>query len=93
MQTFLVERDLPGISMADLHMVTAAAVRHSAQMREAGDRIYFLGSTFLPQDGRCLCLFEAKDTSTVAALNAAARLPAIRIVPVMTLAMAPVQMG
>ncbi len=93
MQTFLVERDLAGISMADLHGVTAAAIRQSAFMREAGDRIYYLGSTFLAQDGRCLCLFEAKDSSVVAALNLAARLPAERILPAMTLAMPPVHVG
>ncbi|MGL4321276.1 MAG: nickel-binding protein [Paracoccaceae bacterium] len=86
MQTFLVERDLAGISMADLHMATAAALRHSAKMREAGDRIYYLGSTFLPEEGRCLCLFEAKNAEVVAALNSAARLQVSRILPAMTLA-------
>jgi hypothetical protein len=93
MQTFLVERDLTGISMADLHSVTAAALRHSAHLREAGDRIYYLGSTFLAAEGRCLCLFEAKDETVVVALNRAARLPAERIVPAMTLAMPPVHVG
>jgi hypothetical protein len=93
MQTFLVERDLAGISMADLHGVTAAALRHSAHMRAAGDRIYYLGSTFLAAEGRCLCLFEAKDETIVAALNTAARLPAARIVPALALAMPPVQVG
>lgn len=90
MKTYLVERDLAGINMADLHGVTAAALRHTANMRADGDRIYYLGSTFLPQDGRCLCLFEAKDATVVAALNAAACLPAARIVPALTLAMPPV---
>lgn len=63
MQTCLVERDLTGINMADLHGVTAAAMRHAANMRADGDRIYCLGSTFLPQEGRCLCLFEAKNAA------------------------------
>lgn len=65
MQTCLVERDLTGINMADLHGVTAAAMRHAANMRADGDRIYYLGSTFLPQEGRCLCLFEAKNAAVV----------------------------
>jgi hypothetical protein len=93
MQTFLVERDLSGISMADLHGVTAASSRHSALMRELGDRIYYLGSTFLPEAGRCFCLFEAKDQSVIAALNTAARLPAERIVLAMTLGRPPVGAG
>ncbi|MGL5011562.1 MAG: nickel-binding protein [Paracoccaceae bacterium] len=87
MRTFLVERDLEGINMADLHGLTAASLRHAALMREDGDRIYYLGSTFLPDDGRCLCLFEAKNADMVASLNRAAHLPAERIVPAMALAM------
>lgn len=90
MQTFLVDRELTGISMADLHGLTAACLRQSARMREAGDRIYYLGSTFLPAEGRCLCLFEAKDASVVTALNQTAGLPVQRIVPAMTLATAAV---
>lgn len=87
MRTFLVERDLAGINMADLHGLTATSMRHTALMREDGDRIYYLGSTFLPDEGRCLCLFEAKNADVVASLNRVAQLPAGRIVPAMALAM------
>jgi hypothetical protein len=93
MQTFLVERDLTGISMADLHGMTAASLRHAALMRHEGDRIYYLGSTFMPQQGLCLCLYEAKDRAVVAALNQLANLPSQRIMPAMTLAMPPVAIG
>lgn len=87
MQTFLVERDLTGISMADLHGVTAASLRHCAAMCAAGDRIYYLGSTFIPQDGRCFCLYQAKDATVIAALNQRANLPSDRIIPALALAM------
>jgi hypothetical protein len=55
-------------------------------MRADGDRIYYLGSTFLPDAGRCLCLYEAKTPDIVADLNRQAHLPADRIIPAMTLA-------
>ena len=93
MQTFLVERDLPGISMADLHGLRAAAIRHTAQMRDNGDRIYYLGSTFLPHEGRCLCMFEAKDADVVTALNQMANLPSERVVQALSLGMPVMALG
>jgi hypothetical protein len=89
LRTFLVERDLTGISMADLHGVAAAQQRHTALMRADGDRIYYLGSTFVPDEGRCQCLLEARDISVIAALNATANLPCTRIMQAVTLAMPP----
>lgn len=89
MKCFVVERDLAGTSLADLHGLAAASLRHTARMREAGDRVYYLGSTFLPKDGRCLCLFEAKDEAVITELNLQARLPAERILPAITLAQGP----
>jgi hypothetical protein len=47
----------------------------------------------MPQQGLCLCLYEAKDRAVVAALNQLANLPSQRIVPAMTLAMPPVAIG
>ena len=85
MQIFLVERDLTGISLADLTGTKAAAIRQAQQMDDEGDRVRYLGSTFVPEDGRCLCLFEAKSADIVRQLNYAARLPFERIVPVLEL--------
>jgi hypothetical protein len=85
MQTFLVERDLAGISLADLNRTKVMAMREALAMYEAGDRVSYLGSTFLPEDGRCLCLFSAKSAEVVRQLNAAAMLPYDRIVPALEL--------
>jgi hypothetical protein len=53
-------------------------------MVEEGDRIYFLGSTYLPVDGLCLCLFTAKNADVVANHSQIARLPVRRICDVVT---------
>lgn len=85
MKVFLVERDLAGISMADLVMTQMMAVRQAARMYEDGDRVRYVRSMFVPEDGRCLCLFEARDADVVERLNREGRLPFDRILPAMDL--------
>ncbi|MCU0905260.1 MAG: DUF4242 domain-containing protein [Tabrizicola sp.] len=86
MKTFLVERDVDGISAVDLHGLVAASLRQVARMREAGDLIHYRGTTFLPGDGLCLCLYQAKDETVLAAPSRDAGLPVRRIVPAIALA-------
>jgi Protein of unknown function (DUF4242) len=80
MKTFLVERDMAGFSLAVLHSAKSAAIRQALRMTQDGDRIEYLGSTFVPDDGRCLCLFRAKNAEVVSILNRNAGLPFERIV-------------
>jgi hypothetical protein len=86
MKTFLIERDLEGISMPDLHGLVAASQRQVARMRKEGDLVHYLGSTFLPAEGLCLCLYQAKDEAVLGDLNRGARLPVKRIVDAIALA-------
>jgi Protein of unknown function (DUF4242) len=86
MKTFLVERDVEGISATDLHLLVAASQRQVTRMRDDGDLVHYLGSTFLPGDGLCYCLYQAKDEAVLFSLNQAARLPVTRIVPAVALA-------
>jgi hypothetical protein len=90
MQTFLVERNLAGIDTAELYQMAAASYRGAAQLRSRGSKIFYLGSTFLPQDGRCFCLFEAGEVATVSRLSRDARLSVTRISPALTFAAPPV---
>jgi Protein of unknown function (DUF4242) len=86
MRTFLIERDVEGISMTDLHGLVAASQRQVKRLRDAGDLVHYLGSTFLPDEGRCFCLYQAKDAAVLVGLNTAARLPVKRIVDAIALA-------
>ena len=83
MQVFMVERDLSGTSISDLNKVKAAAIRQAEKMYDAGDRVRYIRSTYVPEDGRCLCLFEAKNIDVVTQLNRDALLPFERILVAM----------
>ena len=61
MKTFMVERSLKGISMDQLGAAQTAAIEKAGQMTKSGTPVNDLHSTFVPGDGRCLCMFQAKE--------------------------------
>ncbi len=85
MATYMVERDLKGIAMDDLAGAQKAAIATAEQMRQQGSDVRYLRSTFAPEDGRCMCLFDASSEADVKRLNEEAGLPYDRIVPAMDL--------
>lgn len=85
MSVFMVERDLKGIAMEDLAAAQKAAIGKAEKMRQGGTDIRYIRTTFAPEDGRCMCLFEAKSDSDVRRLNDEAGLPYSRVVPAMDL--------
>ena len=93
MKTFLVKRDIGDTSMIDVFGMSAASHRCAADMRNEGDRIYYLGSTYLPDEGLCLCLFEAKNAEVVADHSRAARLPVQQIVSAVAFGLQPVPLS
>ena len=90
MHSFLVERDLAGTDTASLYQMAAAMYRGSAQLRSTGAKIYYLGSTFRPEDDRCFCMFEARDAASVARLCRSAGQPFLRVSPALCFAAPPV---
>ena len=85
MSTFMVERDLSGISMDALSGAQKAAITKGEELSAEGTPIRYLRSTFAPEDGRCMCLSEADKSEDVKRLNDEAGLPYNRIVPAMDL--------
>lgn len=85
MTVYMVERELKGISMQDLGKAQEAAIATAASMRGAGDQITYIRSTFSPEDGRCMCLFDGEDQEQVKRLNDTAGLPYTRVVEAMDL--------
>lgn len=86
MTVWMVERNLKGISMEDLGGAQTAAIATAGKMSAEGAGIRYLRSTFAPEDGRCLCLFEAESADRVRELNDSAGLPYDRVVPALDLA-------
>lgn len=85
MPVYMVERNLSGISMEDLGGAQKAAIGKAQEMRQDGSDIRYIRSTFAPEDGRCMCLFEAGSELDVKRLNDEAGLPYNRVVPAMDL--------
>jgi hypothetical protein len=54
-------------------------------MSEDGIKISYLRSTFAPDDGRCMCLFEAESDAEVRRLNDDAGLPYSKVVSALDL--------
>lgn len=85
METFMVERSLKGISMDHLGAAQKAAISTAAEMTRRGTPISYVRTTFVPETGCCMCLFEADSEASVKALNEKANIPFDRIVPALDL--------
>jgi len=85
MSVFMVERDLKGITMENLGGAQKAAISMAQKMSAAGTDIKYIRSTFAPEDGRCMCLFDAASDTDVMQLNDAAGLPYSRVVAALDL--------
>lgn len=75
MSVYMVERNLKGISMEDLAAAQKTAIAKANEMSSEGTNVRYIRSTFAPNDGRCMCLFEASDKTAVQKLNDDAKLP------------------
>jgi len=85
MAVYMVERDLKGISNDQLAAAQKLAIQTGQEMSARGQAVRYIRSTFLPGEGRCMCLFEAPNTQAVKELNERAKLPFSRIVEAMDL--------
>jgi hypothetical protein len=71
--------------MESLGGAQKAAIGKAREMSAAGTEISYIRSTFAPEDGRCMCLFEAGSDVAVRKLNDDAGLPYHRVVPALDL--------
>lgn len=77
MRLFVVERSVPGLTIADLELVLHALAQSSR--RVGAGRVRHVRTTFLPIESRCICLFEAESIDLVRQVNATAQFPYIRV--------------
>ncbi|HXH06963.1 MAG TPA: DUF4242 domain-containing protein [Vicinamibacterales bacterium] len=80
MPVYLVDRHLPGTSMEELLAAQRAAIETSRRFTREGRSVRYIRSTFIPGEGRCMCLFDAPTADRVREVNEAAGLPFTRIV-------------
>jgi hypothetical protein len=80
MPKYMVERHLPGFTAEQLPSAAALAKRATGEMAKEGVPVRYLGSTFVPGEERCMCLFEGPSAEVVRQANVRAGLPLERIV-------------
>jgi len=85
MTVYMVERELKGISMDALGNAQKAAIAKAGEMSRSGTDIRYIRSTFAPEDGRCMCLFEANSAEDVKKLNDDCGIPYNKVVEAMDL--------
>ena len=80
MAVYMVERELPGVTMDQLAAAQKAAIETSNYFTANGKGIRYIRTTFVPNEAHCMCLFEADNADLVRAVNEAAQIPFTRIV-------------
>ncbi len=85
MAVYMVERELPGITMEQLAAAQQAAIRTGEEMSGAGTPVRYIRTTFVPGENRCMCLFEADAPEPVTQLNDRAGIPYTRVVEALDL--------
>ncbi len=79
MNSYLVERYLPGLAEADLRVALGRVQAVCAELSAAGTPIRYGGSTFLALEETCFCRFDTERAETAAQANERARFPFARI--------------
>jgi Protein of unknown function (DUF4242) len=85
MAVYMVERDLPGITLEQLGSAQKAAIDTSKRLTEDGRPVRYIRSTYVPGEARCMCLFEAPNAQRVREVNEEAQIPFTRIVEALDL--------
>ena len=85
MAVYMVERDLPGITLEQLGGAQKAAIETSQEFTSKGKQVRYIRSTHVPGDSKVMCLFEASGQQLVEEVNQAANIPFTRVVEAMDL--------
>jgi hypothetical protein len=80
MPVYLVERDVPGVTMEYLADCQKKAIQMGREMTSEGRHVRYLRSTYVPGENRCMCLFEAACLENVREVNNRANIPYAKIV-------------
>jgi hypothetical protein len=85
MAVYMVDRELKGITMAQLADAQRRAIETGEKFTVQGKPVRYIRSTFVPGESRCMCLFEAPNPELVKEVNEAAEIPFSRIVEALDL--------
>ena len=80
MAVYLVEREMPGVTMDQLAAAQKRAIQVGLDLTAQGREVRYIRSTFVPGECRCMCLFEAPNAENVREANEKAEIPFTRII-------------
>lgn len=75
MATFLVFRQLPGVTRDQYSAAQQAAVDVASQSSAPGHAVRYLGGFFIPHKGEAICIFEGDSAADIATVNQRAGIP------------------
>jgi len=79
LELYCVERSLPGLTDKQLADVHCALLQTVERVAKNGGQIRYVRSTFLPDQSRCICIFESSNRPLVRTVNETAQIPFTRI--------------
>ena len=79
LEVYCVERNLPGLTRRQLADVHWALLQTVERVAKNGGQIRYVRSTFLPDQSRCICIFESSSRELVRTVNETAQVPFTRI--------------
>ena len=85
MTVYMVDRDLPWITLGQLARPQRAVIETCKQFTANGHPVRYIRSTCVPGDSHCMCLFEAADPDLVKNVNDKAKIPYTRVTEALNL--------
>lgn len=79
MPVYMVDRDLPGVTLDALAQAQQKAIETASTYQQQGRDVRYIRSTFVPGESHCMCLFDAPTAKDVAELNDEAGIPYTRV--------------
>lgn len=89
MGVYMVDRDLPGITLEQLGAAQRAAIETSERFTADGRPVRYIRTTWVPNDSRVMCLFESSTPALVEEVNREAHIPFTRVIEALDLTPAP----
>ena len=85
MKIYLVDRDLPGVTLEQLAAAQKAAIETSQRFTDEGNPVRYIRTAWVPSESHVMCMFEAPDAQLVRDVNEAAGIPFTRILEALDL--------
>lgn len=71
---------MPGVTLDQLAAAQKRAIQSGLDLTAEGKAVRYIRSTFIPDEQKCMCLFEAPNAENVREANERAEIPFTRIV-------------